>query len=95
MKRKIFKPRSLWVKLPCANGDTVFIVNAECGKEKIISAVVEDIGVTKHGGMYVYLRAENGSRIVNSTGEIFRYPLFLTIAEAEKTLKQIGVEKYE
>ena len=81
-----FKNRSRFVEVPCAVGDTVYVIENIAGEEKIIQDSVETIGI----GYYadgVELYQFDGIKIDGYFSD-FGKTVFLTREEAEQALKE-------
>ena len=81
-----FKNRARFVEVPCAVGDTVYVIENIAGEEKIIQDSVETIGI----GYYadgVELYQFDGIKTDGYFSD-FGKTVFLTREEAEQALKE-------
>lgn len=83
-----FSDRSLWVKLPCLTGTTVYTVYHEIsGKRNIAVGTVERFNFYGDDYVYAYVFYETGVSYWHSSGD-FGKTVFLSREEAERALKE-------
>lgn len=84
-----FQDRSLWVKLPCKMGDTVYAVYHELsGEKELIVGRVERFNLYSTDHSYVCVYYEDGDGLSYwHTPSDFGKVIFLTREEAERALK--------
>ena len=79
-----FKNRSLFVKLPCSAGDTVYYIANVNSKDIINSAVVDEVAIYKSGT----IGYDCGVGEIGFSSKSIGKRVFLTKEEAEQALKE-------
>ena len=79
-----FKARSRFVELPCKAGDTVYYITNVNGKNKINSAIVDEVAIYKSGT----IGYDCGVGEIGFSSKSIGKRVFLTQTEAEQALKE-------
>ncbi len=83
-----FKPKSRYIELPCAVGDTVYIIDegdGECTEDYVLDVKVQELILTEKG-LACVLKLPLGMRCSMYTK--IGVNVFLTKEEAEKAIKE-------
>ena len=79
-----FKDRSRFVELPCVPGDTVYYIANINGKDKINSAIIDEVAIYKSGT----IGYDCGVGEIGFSSKSIGKRVFLTKEEAEQALKE-------